>query len=136
MRYRKIIEKDVEIIQSLYTKYPDFNKPIRPMLPGYGLDGYLCEIDNNIVAATYVFIMANAPYVLIEWTVADRDYKSDNKLELVSGLIEYTCDEMKKLGFKLAFAFANKTQKGLVDVYANAGFDVDSEPTFEMIKTL
>lgn len=134
--YRQIEEKDVETIQSLYHKYPDFPKPLRATLPGNGLDGYVAVVDDTVVAATYVFMAVNAPYVWIEWTVADRDFKSEDKSELVSGMIEYTCNEMKKRGYNYAFAFANKQQQGLIEIYDNAGFDVESDPTFEMIKQL
>ena len=111
--YRKIQVEEVGAIRSLYNKFPDFPKPLREMLPGNGLDGYVAVKDGEIVAATYAFICANAPYAWLEWTVADKDYKEDDKKQIISYLLEYACDDLAEHGYKWAFAFSNKTQ-GLV----------------------
>lgn len=133
--FRKIESGDVDIIRGLYNKYPDFPKPLRSMLPGEGLHGYVALKDDKIVAATYAFLCANAPYAWLEWTVADKDYKDEDKHQIVVYLLEYATDDLSESGFKWCFAFSNK-QQGLIPIYKEAGFDVEGQPAFEMIKDL
>ena len=135
LTYRKIEEKDVETIRSLYNKYPDFPKPLREFLPGDGRDGWVVTKNNQLIAATYAYMTFNAPYAWLEWTVADKDYKEEDKHELVSELLIHACEDLAEHGFKWCFGFSNEEQ-GLIPLYEEAGFEVNEIPAFEMIKRL
>lgn len=135
MIFRQIEKQDVETIRGLYKKFPDFQTPLKAMLPGDGMDGYVALKDGKIVGATYAFIAANAPYAWLEWTVGDRDYQEEDKEVIMTYLLEYACEDLQENGYKWCFAFANKEQH-LIPIYEKAGFDVESLATYEMIKTL
>ena len=109
--------------------------PARPNLPGNGLDGFVAVKEGVIVAATYVFMAANAPYCWIEWSISDKDYRGKDRKELLPGLIDYACEEMKKAGYQVAFAFASEPQK-LIHKYEAAGFKHDGHWCRELIRWL
>lgn len=132
---RKVEENDIEYILNLYEKFPDFKRPLISQLPNNGMDGYVSLKGDKIVAAAFVFMAANAPYCWISWAVADRDYKGDDKIGMLSTLITHITDVMSDGGWHYAFSFANEDQR-LLEIYKDAGFYTDSKPTYEMIKTL
>ena len=136
LSYRKIEEGDVETIQGLYTKIEGFRKPARPNLPGNGLDGFCAETNTgDIIAATYVYMAANAPYCWIEWSISDKDYRGKDRKEILPGLIDYACFQMKQAGYQVAFAFASEPQK-LIEKYEAAGFEHDGNWCRELIRWL
>ena len=135
MTIRKIQEKDVPVIQGLYSKIEGFRQPTRPHLPGNGLDGFVVEIDNEVVAATYVFMAANAPYCWIEWSIVDKDYRGKDRKDLLPKLIDHACKTMKDAGYSIAFAFASEGQR-LIPKYEQAGFTHDGEWCRELIRVL
>ena len=135
MIYRKIEERDVDYIQSLYTKIEGFRMPARPNLPGNGLDGFVAVKEGVIVGATYVFMAANAPYCWIEWSISDKEYRGKDRKDILPGLIDYACEEMKQAGYQVAFAFASEPQK-LIEKYEAAGFEHDGHWCRELIRWL
>lgn len=135
--YQKIQEENIEGIRELYNKFPEFPKPARHQLPGNGLDGYIAVKDDKIIGAVYVLIAANGPYVHMQWFVGDRDYISPTKKEELQGLLTYACDEMANAGFLYAMGMANiREQKGLLEIYNDAGFESYTPLTYEMCKIL
>ena len=136
MKYRKIEESDVDVIQSLYTKIDGFRKPARPNLPGNGLDGFVAVSDSgDIIGATYCYMTSNSPYCWIEWSISNRDYRGKDRKEILPNLINYACEEMKKAGYQVAFAFASEPQK-LIEKYESAGFKHDGHWVRELIRWL
>ena len=136
MTLRQIEEADVDIIRGLYTKIEGFNMPSRMDLPGNGLDGYVAvSEDGLIIGATYVYLGKNAPCCWVEWSITNRDYRGKDRKEILPNLLTHACAEMKKAGYKVAFAFASEPQK-LIEKYKQAGFEHDEHWVRELINWL
>ena len=134
IEYRKITENDLEDVQELYTKFPEFPKPEAYMLPGGGLDGFVGLKNNVLVCACYVYVAGNAPTAWIEWVVGDKDYKEDDKHDIIVGLINHASEFLKEN--KYMFILAMTTNKTLEKLYAQADFDYTGTQGVELIKTL
>ena len=134
IKYRQITHKDVEIVQELYTKFPDFPQPSLHILPGSGLDGYVAVKDGSIVAACYTYIAANSPTCWIEWVVGDKDYKENDKDDIIIGLLNYVSKEMEKFGY--TYLFAMTTNELLEKLYIKAGWDDSGPQGKELLKVM
>ena len=133
IKLRQIEKDDLDIVLSLYAKFPDFQAPNIKMLPGEGLDGLVALKDDKIVAACYLYLPHNAPTCWIEWVVADRDYKQDDKHHIVKNLIEYAGEVVKEVGYLWLMSMV--TNKALENIHIDAGFEAFSSGK-ELIKTL
>ena len=134
IEYRKIQETDIETIRELYTKFPEFPKPMLHTLPGNGLDGIVGLKDNTIVCACYVYMAVNAPTCWVEWVVADKDYREDDKDNIIIGMLDCVSSIMKDNGY--LYLFAMTTNIHLERLYSKAGYDATGTRGVELIKTL
>ena len=123
MRY--IEEQDIELISSWHDKYENWPIPAEELRSPIGAINKMC--------AGWLYYMQGSPMAIIEFVIADKDYREKDRDDLIEELIEFLCDRAKSDGYKIAWAWI-KNEK-LIEKYKNQGFMTSAE-CVELVKPL
>ena len=125
---RQITEEDLPILKSWFEHYPEWPMPTRAMLPANGLGGAI--IDD--MCAAWLFF-SNSGFSMIEFAIADPEYREDDRTEKITELLDYLTGKAKEGGAHVCIAWIKN--KNLIENYKGAGF-IHGGDCVELIKPL
>lgn len=132
LEIKQIQEKDWEVtIPSWFKKYGSkWPCPPRDTLPNNGLGGAMVWYSDTPIACGFLYF-TNSSCAILEFVIADIDYKENNRDEAISAVIEHLIGIAEKNGFYCIWAWI--ANESLVDKYVKAGFNDSGKGPKELI---
>ena len=106
-----------------------------PVLPKTFLPdtGFIVEKNNIGVVSGYVY-MTNSKAALLEWIVSNPEYRESDRKDAIELLIQAVERVLKDQGVKHIFTIGR--HRSLINKHKKLGWDVDENPSYEIIKNL
>ena len=106
-----------------------------PVLPKTFLPdtGFIVEKNNIGIVSGYVY-MTNSKAALLEWIVSNPEYRESDRKDAITLLIQAVERVLKDQGVKHIFTIGRN--KSLIKKHKELGWDVDENPSYEIIKNL
>lgn len=106
-----------------------------PVLPKTFLPdtGFIVEKNNIGIVSGYVY-MTNSKAALLEWIVSNPEYRESDRKDAITLLIQAVERVLKDQGIKHVFTIGR--HKSLINKHKELGWDVDENPSYEIIKNL
>ncbi len=133
IKLTKITEENLSIIESWWEDYHNSKMMPRVLLPENGLGGMMLSKNNQPICAGYVYF-TNSGIAWIEWITADKNYREEDREQLIVELIKALESFAKENG--VISVFTTTASKSLVEKYKKCGFSADEQPSYELIKTI
>ncbi len=126
---REVIKEDFKNIDKWWYEWQGSVVP-HDILPK---TGFMAEVDGAPVSAIFMF-KTNSNSAAIQWVVSDKNYREENRGEILTELIKACEDEWRKDGGQFLFFWGNnsKFNKSLVDM----GFSMGATDYTELIKKI
>ena len=133
LNIRKLEESDWDTLIKWWEVWPEWVAPPKSFLPNNGTGGLMVEKDKKPLVAGFLYF-TNSDAVLLEWIVSDPEYReSDRKdaIELLINTSEQLCkNENKKYMFTIG------RNKHLIETHKKLGWQIDSKPSYEIVKNI
>ena len=128
LNIRQITDRDwEETIPSWYGKYGDaWPLPQRHMMPDNGLGGAIVSSGDTPFACGMLYY-TNSSIAIIEFVIADKDYREDDRDEGIELVLSSLKELAKSKGCEVIFAWVKN--KSLINKYNNTGFLNSAECT-------
>jgi len=133
LNIRKLNEDDWDILTKWWDAWPEWVTPGREFLPEDGKSGLMVEKNGEPVMAGFLYF-TNSKAVLLEWIISDPEYRDNDRKDALELLITTSETYCKNLGFKYMFSIGRNEQ--LMETHKKLGWEVDSKPSHEIVKTL
>ena len=106
-----------------------------PVLPKTFLPdtGFIVEKNNIGIVSGYVY-MTNSKAALLEWIVSNPEYRESDRKDAIMLLIQAVERVLKDQGIKHVFTIGR--HKSLIETHKKLGWNVDKNPSYEIIKNL
>lgn len=106
-----------------------------PVLPKTFLPdtGFIVEKNNIGIVSGYVY-MTNSKAALLEWIVSNPEYRESDRKDAITLLIQAVERVLKDQGIKHVFTIGR--HKSLIETHKKLGWNVDENPSYEIIKNL
>tara|TARA_R100001440_G_scaffold26956_1_gene44350 strand:+ start:7345 stop:7740 length:396 start_codon:yes stop_codon:yes gene_type:complete len=106
-----------------------------PVLPKTFLPdtGFIVEKNNIGIVSGYVY-MTNSKAALLEWIVSNPEYRESDRKDAITLLIQAVERVLKDQGIKHIFTIGR--HKNLINKHKELGWDVDENPSYEIVKNL
>ena len=133
LNIRRLKDSDWETLVSWWNDWPDWVNPPKDFLPENGTGGLMVEKNNKPIVAGFLYF-TNSTAVLLEWVVSDPDYKEKDKKKAIELLILSAENVCKESGKKYMFSIGRN--KHLIETHKKLGWTADSDPSYEIVKTI
>ena len=126
---RRLKESDYATISKWWEawKWPVLPKTFLPDT------GFIVEKNNIGIVSGYVY-MTNSKAALLEWIVSNPEYRESDRKDAITLLIQAVERVLKDQGVKHVFTIGR--HKSLIETHKKLGWDVDENPSYEIIKNL
>ena len=126
---RRLKESDYATISKWWEawKWPVLPKTFLPDT------GFIVEKNNIGIVSGYVY-MTNSKAALLEWIVSNPEYRESDRKDAITLLIQAVERVLKDQGIKHVFTIGR--HKSLINKHKELGWDVDENPSYEIIKNL
>jgi GNAT superfamily N-acetyltransferase len=105
----------------------------RELLPDNGLSGLIVEKDGIRIVSGFI-ITTNSKGAMLEWIVSNPEYKDKDRKYAIELLIQTAEEYCKGLGFTYMFSIGRN--KHLIETHKKLGWDVDKNPSYEIMKKI
>ena len=95
--------------------------------------GFIVEKNKIGIVACYVY-MTNSKAALLEWVISNPEYRESDRKDAITLLIQAVEHVLAQQGIKHIFTIGRN--KHLINVHKKLGWDVDKNPSYEIIKNL
>tara|TARA_R100001510_G_C7653654_1_gene211978 strand:- start:3271 stop:3666 length:396 start_codon:yes stop_codon:yes gene_type:complete len=126
---RRLKESDYTTISKWWEtwKWPVLPKTFLPDT------GFIVEKNNIGIVSGYVY-MTNSKAALLEWIVSNPEYRESDRKDAITLLIQAVERVLKDQGIKHVFTIGR--HKSLINKHKELGWNVDENPSYEIIKNL
>ena len=126
---RRLKESDYATISKWWEawKWPVLPKTFLPDT------GFIVEKNNIGIVSGYVY-MTNSKAALLEWIVSNPEYRESDRKDAITLLIQAVERVLKDQGIKHVFTIGR--HKSLINKHKELGWNVDENPSYEIIKNL
>lgn len=122
---RSIKIEDYEDINKWWIGVGEENPPVLSMLPDGGLGGVLVERNGKPIAAMYLYL-TNSAIGYIANAIADPDYKSKDRFELITRLIDECVRRGAAVGCSMVWA--TSLSKGIIKKCKELNYEISEQP--------
>tara|TARA_R110000824_G_scaffold323418_1_gene510338 strand:- start:754 stop:1164 length:411 start_codon:yes stop_codon:yes gene_type:complete len=133
LNIRRLKEEDWDTLIKWWDAWPEWVTPGKEFLPDNGKGGLMVEKNGKSVMAGFLYL-TNSKAVLLEWIVSDPEYRDKDRKDALELLITGAENVCKDLGYKYMFSIGRNKQ--LMETHKKLGWEVDSKPSHEIVKTL
>ena len=105
----------------------------KEMLPENGLSGLMVEKDGVRIVSGFIY-MTNSTGAMLEFIVSNPDYKEKDRKQAIELLISTAEEFCKGLGCDYMFSIGRN--KHLIETHEKLGWNVDKNPSYEIMKKL
>lgn len=132
---RKLKESDWETLVDMWKMWPDWNKaiPTKELLPENGTGGYIVEKNNVPIVASFLYT-TNSKVGWVEWTVSNKDYRDNDRLEAIELLLSGIEHVASSSGCEIILSVGR--HPSLIETHKKLGYTVDAEPSYEISKNI
>lgn len=131
LNIQALTETDYDSILVNWWNDWKFTPPPKDFLPNNGMGGYMVYDDKIPVCAGFMYL-TNSKIVWCDWIISNFKYKNKkNRKEAITFLIK-TITEIAKITDK-KYVFANNTNKFLINIFKENGFNVGSKTQTELV---
>ena len=95
--------------------------------------GFIVEKNNIGIVSGYVY-MTNSKAALLEWIVSNPEYRESDRKDAIELLIQAVERVLKDQGIKHIFTIGR--HRSLINKHKKLGWNVDENPSYEIIKNL
>jgi hypothetical protein len=122
MNVRQVKAEDHNVINNWWIEWGYKLSPSLDMLPNNGLDGFVCEKNEKIICAGFVYT-TNSSIAVLEWFISDPKYKNIDLHDAIEK-IALECFKMAKdNGAKVIITNSNK--RGILKAASNLGCSIE-----------
>lgn len=111
----------------------NFTPPPKHKLPLNATGGVMIFKDDVDICAGFLYT-TNSSIALLEFTIANKDYREKDRKEAIRLLIKSLCNIGKDLGFDTVFTMCQNPF--LINHFKNEGFVADEKKSTEMVLIL
>ena len=133
MKLRTLTEQDWDTLCNWWEAWPKWVNPPKSFLPDNGKGGFMVEKEGKPICAGFIYL-TNSDAVLLEWIVSDPEYREDDRKDALELLITGAEAACKELGKKYMFTIGRN--KNLINTHKKLRWNVDTKPSYEIIKTI
>jgi len=133
LNIRRLKEEDWVILTEWWSAWSEWVTPSKEFLPDNGKGGLMVEKNGEPVIAGFLYL-TNSKAVLLEWIISDPEYRDKDRKNALELLITGAENVCKDLGYKYMFSIGRNKQ--LMETHKKLGWEVDSKPSHEIVKTL
>jgi len=133
LNIRRLKEEDWVILTEWWSAWSEWVTPSKEFLPDNGKGGLMVEKNGKPVIAGFLYL-TNSKAVLLEWIISDPEYRDKDRKNALELLITGAENVCKDLGYKYMFSIGRNKQ--LMETHKKLGWEVDSKPSHEIVKTL
>tara|TARA_Y100001938_G_scaffold80472_1_gene111058 strand:+ start:14389 stop:14802 length:414 start_codon:yes stop_codon:yes gene_type:complete len=105
----------------------------KEMLPENGLSGLMVEKNGIRIVSGFIY-MTNSTGAMLEFIVSNPDYKEKDRKQAIELLISTAEEFCKGLGCDYMFSIGRN--KHLIETHEKLGWNVDKNPSYEIMKKL
>ena len=131
--FRKIVEEDWKVIPTWYDQRPDWTMMPREAYPGNGLSGIIACKDDKPVAVGFVYL-ANSTIAFLDWIISDKEYREEDRDEIVKQLILELEGYAKDNGHNICYSIGRHEK--LIEKHKELGWWVNDHHSYELIKII
>ena len=129
---KKLTENDYDLLVE-WWKWWRWTPVPRNFLPDNGTGGIMIYKDNIPVVAGFIYF-TNSDAAVVEWVISNPEYKESDRKDAITLLIQAVEHVLAQQGIKHIFTIGRN--KHLINVHKKLGWDVDKNPSYEIIKNL
>ena len=133
MKLRTLTEQDWNTLCNWWEAWPKWVNPPKSFLPDNGKGGFMVEKEGKPICAGFIYL-TNSDAVLLEWIVSDPEYREDDRKDALELLITGAEAACKEIGKKYMFTIGRN--KNLINTHKKLRWNVDTKPSYEIIKTI
>jgi hypothetical protein len=133
MKLRTLTEQDWDTLCNWWEAWPEWVNPPKSFLPDNGKGGFMVEKEGKPICAGFIYL-TNSDAVLLEWIVSDPEYREDDRKDALELLITGAEAACKEIGKKYMFTIGRN--KNLINTHKKLRWNVDTKPSYEIIKTI
>ena len=130
LNIRRLTSEDYSTLVKWWDAWPEWQAPPQTFLPD---TGFIVEKNNIGIVAGYVYI-TNSKAALLEWVISNPEYRESDRKDAITLLIQAVEHVLAQQGIKHIFTIGRN--KHLINVHKKLGWDVDKNPSYEIIKNL
>ncbi len=133
LNIRKLEESDWDTLIKWWEVWPEWVAPPKSFLPNNGTGGLMVEKDKKPLVAGFLYF-TNSDAVLLEWIVSDPEYREDDRKDAIELLINTSEQLCKNENKKYMFTIGRN--KHLIETHKKLGWQIDSKPSYEIVKNI
>jgi len=130
---RKLEVSDWSTLVKWWDSWPEWVAPPKTFLPENGTGGLIVEKDEQPVVAGFLYF-TNSQAVLLEWIISNPEYRNTDRQEAIELLINMAEEICKKQGQVHMFSIGRN--KHLIETHKKLGWNIDSKPSYEIVKNI
>jgi len=130
---RKLEASDWGTLVKWWDSWPEWVAPPKTFLPDNGTGGLIVEKGEQPIVAGFLYF-TNSQAVLLEWIISNPEYRNKDRQEAIELLIntaEAICKKQDQLHM-----FSIGRNKHLIEIHKKLGWNIDSKPSYEIIKNI
>ena len=130
---RKLEASDWGTLVKWWDSWPEWVAPPKTFLPDNGTGGLIVEKGKQPIVAGFLYF-TNSQAVLLEWIISNPEYRNKDRQEAIELLIntaEAICKKQDQLHM-----FSIGRNKHLIEIHKKLGWNIDSKPSYEIIKNI
>jgi hypothetical protein len=130
---RKLEASDWGTLVKWWDSWPEWVAPPKTFLPDNGTGGLIVEKGEQPIVAGFLYF-TNSQAVLLEWIISNPEYRGKDRQEAIELLIntaEAICKKQDQLHM-----FSIGRNKHLIEIHKKLGWNIDSKPSYEIIKNI
>tara|TARA_R100000458_G_C8105676_1_gene130548 strand:- start:118 stop:546 length:429 start_codon:yes stop_codon:yes gene_type:complete len=122
---RSIETEDYQHINKWWIQCGEEEPPSPNMLPDNGLGGVIIEKNNKPIAAMYLYL-TNSAVGYIANAIADPNYKSRDRFELITRLIDECVRRGAAVGCSMIWATSRS--RGIIERCKELNYEISEQP--------
>jgi len=130
---RKLEVSDWSTLVKWWDSWPEWVAPPKTFLPENGTGGLIVEKDEQPVVAGFLYF-TNSQAVLLEWIISNPEYRNTDRQEAIELLINMAEEICRKQGQVHMFSIGRN--KHLIETHKKLGWNIDSKPSYEIVKNI
>ncbi len=132
LNIRRLTENDWDTLCHWWDAWPEWVNPPKDFLPNNGTGGLIVEKDVPI-AAGFIYY-TNSKGALFEWVISNPDYREADRKDAIELLINAAEKVCKANGVEYMFSIGRN--KSLINIHEGLGWNIDTKPSYELVKNI